>query len=44
MNYLISISEEKLSPASLATKVAIKTCIKELISKDLWPSIELLDF
>ena len=44
MNYLISISEEELSPASLATKVAIKTCIKELITKDLWPSAELLDF
>ena len=44
MNYLISISEEELSPASLATKVAIKNCIKELISKDLWPSVELLDF
>lgn len=44
INYLISISEEELSPASLATKVAIKSCIKELINNDLWPSAELLDF
>ena len=32
INYLISISEEELSPASLATKVAIKACIKDLIN------------
>ncbi len=28
INYLISLSEEELSPASLATKVAIKSCVK----------------
>ncbi len=44
INYLISISEEELSPASLATKVAIKACIKNLINNGLWPSAELLDF
>lgn len=44
INYLISISEEQLSPASLATKVAIKSCVKDLINKGLWPSAELLDF
>lgn len=44
VNYLISISEEELSPASLATKVAIKSCVKDLINKGLWPSAELLDF
>jgi len=44
INYLISISEEELSPASLATKVAIKACIKDLINNGLWPSAELLDF
>ncbi len=44
INYLISISEEELSPASLATKVAIKVCIKNLINNGLWPSAELLDF
>ncbi len=44
INYLISLSEEELSPASLATKVAIKSCVKSLIRKGLWPSAELLDF
>lgn len=44
INYLISLSEEELSPASLATKVAIKSCVKSLIHKGLWPSAELLDF
>jgi LysR family transcriptional regulator, regulatory protein for tcuABC len=44
INYLISISEEELSPASLATKVAIKSCIKDLINRGLWLSAELLDF
>ncbi|MCL6248795.1 LysR family transcriptional regulator [Acinetobacter sp. ANC 4945] len=44
VNYLISLSEEELSPASLATKVAIKSCVKELINNGLWPSAELLDF
>lgn len=44
INYLISISEEELSPASLATKVAIKICVKELINKGLWSDAELLDF
>ncbi|QIC63780.1 LysR family transcriptional regulator [Acinetobacter schindleri] len=44
INYLISISEEELSPASLATKVAIKICVKELINKGLWSGAELLDF
>lgn len=44
INYLISISEEELSPASLATKVAIKMCVKDLIHNGLWPSAQLLDF
>lgn len=44
INYLISISEEELSPASLATKVAIKICVKKLINKGLWSDAELLDF
>lgn len=44
INYLISISEEELSPASLATKVAIKTCVKSLVNKGLWSGAELLDF
>lgn len=44
INYLVSISEEELSPASLATKVAIKACIKDLINSGMWPSAELLDF
>ncbi|MGE8594187.1 MAG: LysR family transcriptional regulator [Acinetobacter faecalis] len=44
INYLISLSEEELSPASLATKVAIKSCVKSLIRKELWSSAELLDF
>lgn len=44
INYLISLSEEELSPASLATKVAIKICVKDLIYKGLWPSAQLLDF
>lgn len=44
INYLISLSEEELSPASLATKVAIKSAVKSLIHKGLWPSAELLDF
>lgn len=44
INYLISISEEELSPASLATKVAIKICVKKLINKGLWSGAELLDF
>lgn len=44
INYLISLSEEELSPASLTTKVAIKSCVKSLIRKELWSSAELLDF
>lgn len=44
INYLISLSEEELSPASLATKVAIKMTVKSLIYKGLWPSAVLLDF
>lgn len=44
INYLISLSEDELSPASLATKVAIKSCVKHLIHQGLWPSAELLDF
>lgn len=44
INYLISLAEDELSPASLAAKVAIKSCIKSLIYNDLWPSAELLDF
>lgn len=44
INYLISISEEELSPASLATKVAIKICVKGLINKGLWSGAKLLDF
>ncbi len=44
VNYLISISEEELSPASLATKVAIKSCIKDLIYHGQWLSAERLDY
>jgi LysR family transcriptional regulator, regulatory protein for tcuABC len=44
VNYLISISEDELSPASLATKVAIKLCVKELIHTGQWPSAELFDY
>ncbi|MCU4415262.1 LysR family transcriptional regulator [Acinetobacter sp. WU_MDCI_Axc73] len=44
INYLISHSEEELSPASLATKVAIRSTVKHLIYNGLWPSAELLDF
>lgn len=44
VNYLVSLAEDELSPASLAVKVAIKSCIKQLIREDLWPSAELLDF
>ncbi len=43
INYLISLAEEQLSPASLAAKVAIKLCIKELIQKQVWPSATLID-
>lgn len=43
INYLISIAEEQLSPASLAAKVAIKHCIKELVSAGVWPSAVLID-
>lgn len=44
INYLISLAEDEISPASLAAKVAIKSCIKDLIYAGLWPSAELLDF
>ncbi|ENV69941.1 LysR family transcriptional regulator [Acinetobacter towneri] len=44
INYLISHAEDELSPASLATKVAIKSTVKHLIHNGLWPSAELLDF
>lgn len=43
INYLISIAEEQLSPASLAAKVAIKHCIKQLVSAGVWPSAVLID-
>ena len=43
INYLISLAEDQLSPATLAGKVAIKNCIKTLIQQQLWPSAQLID-
>ncbi|OTG71979.1 LysR family transcriptional regulator [Acinetobacter sp. ANC 4169] len=41
-NYLISLSEDELSPASLAAKTVIRSCINELIQQHAWPSAKLL--
>lgn len=37
-NYLLSIDEDELSPASLAAKAVIRSCIAELIEQHAWPS------
>ena len=41
-NYLISLPEDELSPASLAAKTVIRSCINELIQQHAWPSAKLL--
>ncbi|EXC45968.1 lysR family transcriptional regulatory domain protein, partial [Acinetobacter baumannii 99063] len=43
INYLISLSEEELSPATLATKVVIRACITNLINEKRWPGAELVN-
>lgn len=37
-NYLISLNEEELSPASLAAKSVIRSCITQLLEQHAWPS------
>lgn len=41
-NYLVSLAEEELSPACLAAKSVIRSCISELIQQHAWPSAKLL--
>ncbi|MGE8559081.1 MULTISPECIES: LysR family transcriptional regulator [unclassified Acinetobacter] len=41
-NYLISFPEDELSPASLAAKAVIRSCMTELIQQHAWPSAKLL--
>ena len=41
-NYLISLPEDELSPASLAVKTVIRLCINELIQQHAWPSAKSL--
>lgn len=41
-NYLISLAEDELSPASLAAKSVIKSCMTELIQQDAWTSAKRL--
>lgn len=41
-NYLVSLSEDELSPASLAAKTVIRSCIYELIQQHAWPSANRL--
>ncbi|MBV6572359.1 LysR family transcriptional regulator, partial [Acinetobacter baumannii] len=43
INYLISLSEEELSPATLATKVVIRACVANLINEKHWPGAELIN-
>lgn len=40
INYLVSLAEEELSPATLAAKSAIKACVKALIQDQAWPCAE----
>lgn len=41
-NYLVSLAEEELSPACLAAKMIIRSCISDLIQQHAWPSAKLL--
>ncbi|RYL29277.1 LysR family transcriptional regulator [Acinetobacter piscicola] len=41
-NYLISYPEDELSPASLAAKAVIRSCLTELIQQQAWPSAKLV--
>ena len=41
-NYLISLNEEELSPASLAAKSVIRSCMTQLIEQHAWPSAKLV--
>lgn len=41
-NYLISLPEDELSPASLAVKTVIRLCINALIQQQAWPSAKSL--
>lgn len=41
-NYLISFPEDELSPASLAAKTVIRSCMTELIQQHAWPSAKLI--
>ncbi|MCU0188920.1 LysR family transcriptional regulator, partial [Citrobacter freundii] len=43
INYLISLSEEELSPATLATKVVIRACVTNLINEKRWPGAKLIN-
>ena len=43
INYLISLSEEELSPATLATKVVIRACVANLINEKRWYGAELIN-
>ncbi|WP_335977266.1 LysR family transcriptional regulator [Acinetobacter calcoaceticus] len=43
INYLISLSEEEISPATLATKVVIRACVTNLINEKRWPSGKLIN-
>lgn len=40
INYLVSLAEEELSPASLAAKSAIRACVRKLIQNQSWPCAE----
>jgi LysR family tcuABC transcriptional regulator len=41
-NYLVSLAEDELSPACLAAKTVIRSCITALIQQHAWPSAKLL--
>lgn len=41
-NYLVSLEEDELSPACLAAKTVIRSCITDLIHQHAWPSAQLL--
>lgn len=41
-NYLISLHEDELSPASLAAKTVIRACVADLVEQGIWPSTQLI--
>jgi LysR family tcuABC transcriptional regulator len=40
---LISFPEDELSPASLAAKSVIRSCIHDLIEQQAWPSAKKVE-